>query len=564
MFPFICADTEDNSKELCEARRRGEAVNFFRDKRVTQIAAITAAGEHYYNRGDVPAFLKWLERRVEKYVYFNNVQYDLGNLFGNALDCLDCTLVGGRMIKAVLGEKVFVDVYNLWQMSVKNLGNVFDLHKRETDSMSSDRDYAMRDVEIIREAMLYCWEFASNLGLSHVPPTLGSLGVMLWRHWGGENTRDTQTISRDGIYGGRVELFSTGMRKEQGIGYTDINSLYPFAMTKAFPGVCKDTGKKLKTFGVAQVTIKISECEIAPLPYRDPDGRILYPWGEFTGVWPIPEIREAVKHGAKITKVHNSYGTDEATYPYKTYVERIYKIRNESKSKVEKNFYKLLMNTLFGRLGNSGKIGRTVYLTERNKDEGTAYGIRNLISYEMPLSEEVNWLHCGHVTAYGRLELQRYLRTVGADRMIYCDTDSVIFDCPEAIPFETGSELGQMKIEQSCSACGGTWHPEKNPCPGATAQDRWNVVATYAPKQYQLGSYYKAKGVPKQHQKEFIEQGTAVYDMPFKFREAVSFYDRENAKRLSDWREIEKQNKSAYDKKILRGNRYFPCKINDI
>jgi hypothetical protein len=55
------------------------------------------------------------------YVYALNVQYDLGNLFADVLDVLDCTLVGGRMIKAVWGKDgsavTFVDVWNLFQCS---------------------------------------------------------------------------------------------------------------------------------------------------------------------------------------------------------------------------------------------------------------------------------------------------------------------------------------------------------------------------------------------------------------------------------------------------------------
>ena len=94
MFPFICFDTEDNSGELAKfirftpkggvktlaqvwkiARkvsiakwlteaeaatilRRGSA-SLMEDKRVTQIAAITAGGKKFYTPGNKEEFLKW-------------------------------------------------------------------------------------------------------------------------------------------------------------------------------------------------------------------------------------------------------------------------------------------------------------------------------------------------------------------------------------------------------------------------------------------------------------------------------------------------------------------------
>lgn len=562
-FPFICFDTEDNSETLAkDVRAKKKGVSMF-DKKVTQIAAITAEGKHFYTPGNIQDFLTWLKRQPETYVYALNIQYDLGNLFADVLDDLDCTLVGGRMIKAVWHDKIFVDVWNLYQCSVKKLGETFGLAKLETADMAGDVAYVYRDVEIIRAAMLYVWEFGEKMGLENIPPTMGSLGVNLWKHWGGETVHHSHEMTRDGIYGGRVELFKVKNDCEQ-IRYCDINSLYPTMMCKEFPAELEDTGTELKRLGIAQVTIDVPETEIAVLPYRNSEGKIYYPWGKFTGVWTIAEIRAAEARGAKILEVHNVLSTDDGIFPYRDYMERVYRIRKNSKSKTEKNLFKLLMNTLYGRTGTTGVIGRTVTQTDRNKTEGICFGERVLINYPMPLGEEVNWSHAAYITSYGRLELLRYLEIIGAANLIYCDTDSVIFDAPGGvIPFETGGELGQMKIETKCSACNEGWHPDK-PCPGGIELENWEACETFAPKMYRLAAQYKAKGVPKRLQREYIEKGSASFDLPFKFREAVTFFDRGNAKKLSVWRQVDKENRANYDKKILRFNRYFPCEINDV
>lgn len=535
---FICFDTEDNSKELAEAIKAGKkGVSMF-DKRVTQIAAIASDGRKYYNKGDVPEFLKWLQRQPEKYIYALNTQYDLGNLFADELDKIDVTMVGSRMIRAVWGRQQFLDIFNIWPMSVKKLGAAFGLEKLETQSMATDKEYVFRDVEIIRKAMLFAWEFCGHLDMNHLPPTLGGLCVKVWKNWGGENCHDSTELSREALFGGRVELFKPHSDTNN-VGWTDINSLYPSVMRRKFPGPLEDTGTDMKEFGIAEVTVTAKQTDLAVLPWRKEDGRILYPWGKFRGTWTIAELREAEKHGYKIEKVHQCYSTDEYMIPYGTFVDRLYKARQASESDAEKLFFKLLMNNLYGRLGSSGCIGRSVWQTEKNRYDGVPYGEKVLVEYKMPLAEETNWSHAAYVTAYGRMELLEYMRKIGADKLIYCDTDSTIFDCHKRkIPFATGDALGQMKLvswERDCYC--------------------------YAPKMYQAGETWKAKGVPQRLAKEFITKGHAEYDLPYKFREAAAFYDRDNAKKLSVWRTIQKFRRSGYDRKILKQNRFYPCKV---
>ena len=560
---FICFDTEDNSKELLSSGKSGF------DKTVTQIAAKTANGNTFYNTGDVKQFLKWLQQQKEQYIYAHNLQYDLGNLFGYELDTLDCTLVGGRLIKAIWGKKTFVDSFNIWPMAAKKLGEAFDLQKLETASMATDKDYVMRDVEIIRQAMLFAWEFTNCLGIKNLPPTLGGLCVKIWKAWGGINCHDSTLLSKDAMFGGRVELFKMcddstyafhghtetvdghslkhsklieHSNTEKSVCLTDINSLYPSVMRNEFPDSLEDYGKQLPDYGVARIDIQVPESEIVVLPFRNEDGRILYPYGKFTGTWCIPEIMEAVAQGAKILKVRGAMGSSGCSKPYFDFVVKLYEARLTSKTGAEKLFFKLLMNNLYGRLGTSGVIGRTVWQTDTNKSDGVPFGDKVLVNYTMPLPEETNWSHAAYVTCYGRLALFKHLKLVGAERLIYCDTDSCVFDSPDkTIPFQVGSDLGKMKLEG------------------------WNDAAiTYAPKLYRIGKTFKAKGVPARLAKEFLTNGHAHFDLPFKFREAVAYYDRKNSKRLSVWRQVEKMKRSSYDRKKLQGNKFFPCKVNAI
>src|SRR5574341_524011 len=268
---FICADTEDDSAELLE---RGES-GF--KKRVTQIAALARNGDSFYNRGNTEQFLKWFNSRQEKFCYFHNLQYDLGNLFADKLDCLDMTLVGGRLIKAVWGKKVFVDSFNIWPAALWRIGAKFNLPKlggtvRHDPVTGQDeffhdpaafdsKAYVMRDVEIVKTAMEFAWRFAQAEGIESLPPTYGSLGVKLWRAWGGINCPDSHEMSRSALFGGRVELFKWVNDSDQ-ICITDINSLYPFCMTRLYP---KEMAYQtdLTEFGVADVTVKMPKTDLA-------------------------------------------------------------------------------------------------------------------------------------------------------------------------------------------------------------------------------------------------------------------------------------------------------------
>lgn len=560
---FICFDTEDNSKELMQAGKSGF------EKKVTQIAAITAEGAKYYNKGDVKAFLKYLQRTKEKYIYSLNIQYELGNLFGDELDKLDVVMVGGRTIRATWGNKIFVDVFNIWPMSVKKLGEAFGLKKLETDNMAEDKEYVFRDVEIIRQAMLFAWQFVDSLGLEYLPATLGGLCVKVWKHWGGENCHDSTELSREAYYGGRVELFRDCDVSGE-IAWTDINSLYPFVMQNKFPAMLEDWGTKLPDYGIATVTMKQPQSDLVTLPFRNAKGRILYPWGKFKGTWTIAEINEAVRNGATIDKVHTCMGTNDYMIPYSTFVNRLYNARLASKSEAERLFYKLLMNNLYGRLGTSGTIGRSVWQTDRNKFDGVPYGEKVLVNYSMPLSEETNWAHAAYVTAYGRIDLLGYMQKIGAPNLIYIDTDSNIFDCPglrvsrDAIPFKTGNKLGEMKVEQRCSVCQQKYVGETCKEHNGVALDWWNGCETYAPKLYKVNKIFKAKGVPVKHAEQFIRKGHAEFDLPFKMREAIRFFDRKNARKLSVWRNVQKWRREKYDRKNLVDGRFFPCKVNAV
>jgi hypothetical protein len=531
---MIVYDTEDNSKELLAAGKSGF------NKRITQIAAITDAGKRFHNRGNPLEFLKWCHETGHDDIWAFNAQYDLGNLCHVEsklkIDDFDLTMVKGRFIKGKCQGLNFYDVHNLSGAgsSVKSLGKAVGLEKLEFDA--DGRDYVFRDCEIPMRWLKFVKEQCDNLGIEKIPATLGGLCTKAFYTLNNENWFESSAESSAALTGARVELFSGGGRGR--IAYVDINSLYPWCMTQDFP-TCFAPLPDLKGYGIAKVEMEIPDCVIAPLPCHDEEGRVIFPVGKFGGVWTIHEISNAVRHGGKVLKIHWIMGSIDKRPYYRDYMQTMYRNRLAAKSDAEKLFWKLLMNNLYGRLAIGGVISRSCVLTSENKNSGICYGKKVMRDYHMPLPEFTNYLHAAYVLSYARLRLQAYLRQIPAQDLIYCDTDSIIFFCKGAPPFPVSSELGGMKLEGMGRRC-----------------------VPYLPKTYVFDNIYKAKGVPKTHAKDFIQHGRAEFDLPFKLREAVKFYDQDNIRKLSVWRHVEKIRAATYARKKINGRFFLPKKVN--
>jgi hypothetical protein len=538
----IYFDTEDNSPELLRAGKSGFG------KRVTQICAVTD-GDEWFLDASPRKFLAWLSlyRSCKPVVWAHNLQYDLGNLFADELDKLNVTMVGGRLIRAEWGPITFQDSYNLWPMNLKSIGAAFGLEKGQMDVRSEA--YVRRDVEILRAAIQHVGAFVAEIGGDRIPATLGSLTVAAWQHFGGENFHESSPMSKAGFFGGRVELFRWGLQTSGMLGgpceriqHVDVNSLYPFAMMQRFPA-CASPIDSIECDGVVDATVTVPEQPYCPLPVRLEYGRVCYPWGRMRGVWTTVELREAVRaHDAKLVKIHCGLGDPgkEENAPYRDFMTLCYERRLRATTEAQKLFWKLLMNNLYGRLCVSGRISRSVKLSEENKSSGTPYGTKNLLTYNMPLPETTNYLHAAWVTGLGRVRLLEYMRKIRPEAMIYCDTDSLVY---HGTTPGSSKLVGEMKHE-------GTYE----------------TACCYVPKGYRFGTTYKAKGVPKAKAREFLEEGKTAFDLPFRMRESIAFFDRlweeepDTMKRkLSVWRTVEKEFSAVYDRKEKRGDgRYHP------
>lgn len=595
---FCAFDTEDDSKRFSDA---GQAHPGY-EKTCTQIAAIdfrTNERFHYRplanrhrKRGrwketlwDVTPFLQWLEERgPNTRVYAHNLAYDIGNIWRDCLDELDVTMVGNRLVRAKWRNVILLDSSNVWPMPLAKVGDSVGLKKLDMDVESEE--YVFRDVEIVGAAMRVAEELASEFG-ADMKSTLGSLSVAIWNGpvLGGWNWQCSAPEIRNAYYGGRVELFKTGAKGPH-LWYTDINSLYPAMMLRKFPEAADlnfgadslEAAEAMllsdcELYGAVHVDLEIPETlMLCPLPVkREGSGEVCFPVGPASGWWTVHEVRKALSMGTRLVRLHDAYGCTTGVAYYADFVRTFYRLRQEELNKGEDGdpaktlFYKLLMNNLYGQLGMRGSVTRSVHLTDDMVEEtpeglvllqpGVPYGSKLLTDVEIPLPPHVNYLHACYVTSYGRLTLLEYMEKVGAENLIYCDTDSLFFEWKgEAPPFPLSTNLGEMKLE-----------------------DRPMWVETRSPKMYRYetakkGRTTKAKGVPKRMQDTFYDEGCASFWQPWRLKESIASMNRipdeddEEVKILGVWRQVMKRVVSGYDKKRLGpdGVTYLPKKMVDI
>lgn len=265
---------------------------------------------------------------------------------------------------------------------------------------------------------------------------------------------------RRGYYGGRCEVYH--QLDENECYCYDVNSLYPstyrYKLPFRFPYMTKPKPEDIATLdklGFAEVIIDIPEQPIAPLPYRLPEGKLIFPTGILKGVWFTEELKEAINYyGGKVLEVKRAILWGDSKDILRKYADTTETLKTEAKTEGDRGVAKLWRNSLYGKFG------------ERSE--------RREVHFE-PIPESIDWLSVelhdteeipywvilkearrGHhlvqlgaaITAYARRDMLRYMRMVNwlGVSIHYTDTDSMITDqvLPDSL---MGKEDGLLKLE---------------------------------------------------------------------------------------------------------------------
>jgi hypothetical protein len=478
---------------------------------------------------------EWIAGQQPASVWACNCEYDLLNLFqGWTAKVLTLQYVSSGLMRATMDESdiTFYDTLRHWPMSVAAMGEYIGKPKLKdylADKVTPKLIAAcQRDSEIVFDFVSQMLGRYFNLGLK-IKSTLPSMAMQYWQTFNRLDLPrlrcETRERFRTGYYGGRVEVFKFGEIKGP-IYHYDVNSLYPFVMREnEFPDITgceKETRKpNFDKFGMAHIDIEIPFHNIPALPYRS-EKEIMFPHGKITGAYCYPEIRKVLEDGAKITNVHWAIEYSDSVRPFVSYVDTCYSNRLKSTTDLDKTFWKLMTNSLYGKFASKDK------LLTISKD-------REFVIKSASRFSNVIW--SAYVTAYARLVLLDHLRTAG--EVYYCDTDSVF--TPNEI--KTSTALGAMKLE------------------GVYKRSEF-----FGNKVYVVDDTYRAKGVPRKRKdsendsaKDFIRTGRCIFRRPARLRESRRSFLHANV-----WYEAEKQFKAVYTKrKILTNGDTLPLTLSE-
>jgi len=517
------------------------------------------------------------------HVYCHNLNYDMGCLLPHIPRNFSAMFTGQNLFKGWIGDdykhrvRLNDSAGMAAYLSISALGKALNIPKLDApdglynDAMVADckREfspdertaidyYCQRDTEIALKYIETLQDQLVELG-SELKDTLASTGLTLFRRSYLDDEYKTpypyrNDFARMGYYGGRVEPFVVG--EISNVRYYDFTSLYPSVMlghnypnpnTLEGPVVGYGIREIMDFEGLSEVEIEVPEMPYPPLPYRFGD-KLYFPYGTFRGVYTNVELRYAIELGCKIKKVYQSLISRDTVRPFDRFVRSLFTLREELKQRGDcrQLVIKIILNSLYGKFAQreDGPLFRIVTNEEYTR-LGTPEGSEVLIYdnseyWKVPLESRgqaeyviVPW--AAYVSGYARIALHKaMLQSTG--KVIYVDTDSIV--TTGILP--TGSGLGELKLEETCK-----------------------TFEAYAPKVYRYTNdkgedVYKAKGVPKMCQKEYIERGIVSYQTPTGWLEA----SRHNL-HPSVWQTVSKRLLLTNPKRCYRNPRPRPGECSD-
>lgn len=438
-------------------------------------------------------------------------------------------------------------------------------------------DYCRRDTEIVGKFVKSMMEKYEEIGCvpktTIAATTLNYFESQFYKKITHGFTEEQIDFFHRGYYGGRTEIFHNAPIKGP-IFYHDLNSLYPSVMRDGqFPHLDNFYETKSPNYslaGMADVQIKAPEkISIPYLPHRH-EGKLVFPLGEWRGVYTFFELREAQRLGYQITACYRAIEFPCEFNPFKEFIETIYAKRLEAQKQGDE-----LMSMVFKAFGNFayGKYAQGNETTEliplnRLKEipDGSIIldGCLALIKKRKKYPRYANCIWANYVTAYSRhtLYYRGFLPVLKkGGQLLYCDTDSVKYKAGEML-LEHSKELGEFKLE-------GIYQDAHYKLPKLyflipySNRSKWGIKYTEITGKKQLKNHiYKSKGIPKTASMRFFRNNKARFKKPNKLRESLRRNLAKSRKRLlipNFWETREKEISGKYTKRrVLKDGSTLP------
>lgn len=384
---------------------------------------------------------------------------------------------------------IFVDSYWLLRDKLANIAKMIGMEKTGPSEDCSEeeiaewyatvpfdelRSYNANDCIVLWRAISTFETALLSLG-GQLQMTLASCSMQLFRRKYLRRNIETVDAVNDKVaqayIASRVEDFRP---RATDAYYYDINSSFPYSMTKPAPGELIGVDRSLPAFEgelfFSDVEIEVPDTYLTPAPARL-GGRIFFPTGSWRSWFGVSDIEAILREGGKIKKVHQTYHF-EPFHDLASFALDLYGRRRDTDDPVEKTVYKLLLNSLYGKFAESEE--KTIIHIHPSAKTLSRLSFEDMLfpgAYQEVATVPIPhaWVPISaHITALSRDALFKFLGMTR--RFFYCDTDG--FATQDR--FLTGKELGDLKLEK--------------------VQMPWEEWRFLQPKLYRLGDKVKAKG----------------------------------------------------------------------
>ena len=402
----------------------------------------------------------------------NGGRYDFNFLFDELFsDKYDMKIIDrkGRLLSLVVINKEtkikiqFIDSLSLLPLSLKKLCDTFGIkHSKGTIDFNKLnrvtkklRDYLKTDCialyNAINEFDLYMKQIYNHYiedGEKKYKRKL-TIASQSWDYFNKINNERFQQLSefvedefrKNHYSGGRVEVFKG---YGENLNYYDINSLYPFAMLQSMPcGHYYHSNKIIRNrIGFYKVKVLNNiEMNIPPFLIKAKKNKGNY--------YCNAEKNDEVYLSSYDINVLNDLGYrfrcidgiyfDKKEKVFYDFVTQLYELRKDEVTKGMDKVLKLLLNSLYGKLGSSRYQKELRFQTS---DVETVYNaeLGIVLVDKIRNSKFILPYLASYITSIARMELYKYLIS---SEPFYCDTDSII----TKKNMKTGKNIGDLKLE---------------------------------------------------------------------------------------------------------------------
>ena len=436
------------------------------------------------------------------FYFFIKWKWELSFYYDKGLTYILVIHKGKRNIKVLSST-------NYWPCSLREVGQMLGLEKQEVDFEScTDKElsvYCKNDVKILKQSMEYYFQFVKEHDLGRFALTRAGQSFTAFRHRfmykkiAIHGDAEISAIEREAYYGGRVECFRFGKQPLDDYVLLDINSMYPYIMkTCPVPVRTLDIAKGLDISKLQSVLDSYGAIAYVSLDTDEPcyayrvGGKIVFPVGNFDTYVCTEGLRYAFEHG-HLKSIHKLVLYEMAII-FHGFVDYFYALRSHYKKEnnpLMEEACKILMNSLYGKFGQKCTIedkryepdGQAYYRIEsislKTHEQFMEYKMFNTKVVQIG-EKEARHSFVGipaHITEYARFLLWMIVKSIGTDKVFYCDTDSVVcrkIDIDSLQYPISKTELGALSVKASFR----------------------NFIINGA-KNYVMGNVVKIKGVPR-------------------------------------------------------------------